>query len=308
MKKPWAKFYFSDWRSDPRLRMCGLAARGLWLEMLALMHEAEPYGHLLVEHLIPTDAQLAVLAGTVPEQIPELLGELESAKVFSRTNKGVIFSRRMTRDFKKAQTAKKNGKSGGNPTLRKTTAIKPLDKPDDKPPHKAQRPETRDQKEKEEEDLLLPPPDLIGEAVALWNAMAGPCGLSVVQRVTDQRKASLRLRLEECGGLDGWRDALEIVRSTPFLRGVNKQKWKATFDFLLQPSSFLKVVEGGYGERDAAPVVGGDSPDEHRARLRIKSFRSDPTGWRWGHPPTDPRCQEPAKILIEYGYREKDAA
>src|SRR5579875_3505995 len=105
---PWMKFYPSDWRSDPRLRMCGLAARGLWMEMIALMHEATPYGHLLVSGKPPTDIQLAMLAGTSPDQIPALLGELEAAGVFSRTGKGVIYSRRMTRDDKRTRAARAN--------------------------------------------------------------------------------------------------------------------------------------------------------------------------------------------------------
>jgi len=48
MKQPWLKFFPSDWRADPALRMCSLAARGLWIEMLCLMHEARPHGSLLV--------------------------------------------------------------------------------------------------------------------------------------------------------------------------------------------------------------------------------------------------------------------
>lgn len=91
MSDPWLKFYPTDWRSDPALRMCHLSARGLWIEMIALMHEAAPYGHLLVSGRSPTNAQLAVLVGTSPDQIPELIGELESAGVFSRTREGVIF-------------------------------------------------------------------------------------------------------------------------------------------------------------------------------------------------------------------------
>jgi hypothetical protein len=109
-KQPWMKWYPSDWRSDPRLRMCSLAARGLWIEMLSLMHEAKPYGHLLVSGLAPSDTQLGVLTGVPPEQIPALVGELESAVVFSRTQKGVIYSRRMTRDFKKASEGRKSAK------------------------------------------------------------------------------------------------------------------------------------------------------------------------------------------------------
>lgn len=118
MAEPWMKFYPTDWRSDPRLRMCGMAARGLWIEMIALMHEAAPYGHLLVSGRSPTDAQLAVLAGAPPDQVPELIGELESAGVFSRTKEGVIYSRKMTRAAKKAALDRKAGNRGGNPKLK----------------------------------------------------------------------------------------------------------------------------------------------------------------------------------------------
>lgn len=92
MADPWFKFYPSDWRDDPALRMCSMAARGLWIDMIALMHEATPYGHLLVSSRLPTDTQLAALVGTSSEQITEALGELESAGVFSRTREGVIYS------------------------------------------------------------------------------------------------------------------------------------------------------------------------------------------------------------------------
>lgn len=146
---PWIKWYWSDWRSDPKLRMCSIAARGLWAEMLALMQEATPYGHLLVSGRVPTDAQLAVLAGMPADQLPELLGELEAADVFSRTRAGVIYSRRMVRDEKKARTAQKNGKEGGNPSLCKDDIISPSVNPPDNPSLKPQKPEARYQKEKD---------------------------------------------------------------------------------------------------------------------------------------------------------------
>lgn len=116
----WCKFYFSDWRSDPRLRMCGLAARGLWMEMLALMHEAEPYGHLVVNGVPPTDAQLAILAGAQPDQVPACLAELETAGVFSRNRAGTIYSRRMTRDEKRRKDGEKSAKTGKIPGSRRS--------------------------------------------------------------------------------------------------------------------------------------------------------------------------------------------
>lgn len=143
MSYPWLKFYPTDWRADPALRMCSLAARGLWIEMIALMHEAVPYGHLLISDHPPTDAQLAVLAGAPPELVTEMLGELEAARVFSRTRKGVIYSRRMVRDEKLSALAAKNGKTGGNPTLKKKTEILPPDNPLVKGGDKPQKPEAR---------------------------------------------------------------------------------------------------------------------------------------------------------------------
>lgn len=116
-KLAWAKFYFSDWRSDPCLRVCSLAARGLWMEMLGIMHEADPYGHLLINGKAPSDAQLAAVAGAPLDLVVALLVELEGAGVFSRNRAGVIYSRRMTRAVKKATVARTNGRLGGNPAL-----------------------------------------------------------------------------------------------------------------------------------------------------------------------------------------------
>ena len=114
---PWMKFYPQDWRADEKLRLCSLAARGLWIEMLALMHRSERYGQLLISGRVPTDAQLAVQVGASPDEVTAMLAELSDAGVFSRAASGAIYSRRMTRDHKKAENARKNGKKGGNPSL-----------------------------------------------------------------------------------------------------------------------------------------------------------------------------------------------
>jgi hypothetical protein len=156
--QPWMKFFPSDWRSDPRLRMCSLGARGLWMEMLMLMHEAEPYGHLLVGGVAPSNQQLAVLAGATPDLIPALLSELETADVFSRNAKGVIYSRRMTRDEKKARLARKNGQRGGNPSLCNTKENPPPDKGGLNGQDNTQSPEARSQSKERRGETRAPDP------------------------------------------------------------------------------------------------------------------------------------------------------
>jgi hypothetical protein len=142
MSAPWLKFYPSDWRADPALRMCSMAARGLWVEMLCLMHEAEPYGSLRVNKQPVNDKQLASLCGVSVKDVSKALEELETAGVFSRDDHGVVYSRRMVRDKANADRDKENGRGGGNPNL--TKGVNPPDNGVDKahiPEPRIQNPE-----------------------------------------------------------------------------------------------------------------------------------------------------------------------
>ena len=140
-ERPWLKWYPADWRSEPRLRMCSRAARSLWLDLIGLMHEAEPYGHLLVNGINPNTKQLSAILGDSERELKALIGELEAAGVFTRTEEGVITSRRMIRDKKKADEDAKNGRGGGNPRVK--GGVNPTVKPEDNGWVKAQRPEAR---------------------------------------------------------------------------------------------------------------------------------------------------------------------
>lgn len=122
-RQPWMKFFGSDWRSDPKLRACSLAARGLWADMMTLMHEATPYGHLLINGQPPPLSELAAQVGRPVREVRRALEELEANGVYSRTEAGVIFSRRMTRAAARSAIARANGSAGGNPAL----LVKPLD-------------------------------------------------------------------------------------------------------------------------------------------------------------------------------------
>jgi hypothetical protein len=44
VKRPSFQFYPADWRKDANLRRCSPAARGAWMDVLCVLHDAEPYG------------------------------------------------------------------------------------------------------------------------------------------------------------------------------------------------------------------------------------------------------------------------
>ena len=137
-KRYWAKFYWEDWESDPALRLCSLAAQGLWMRMLCIAAKADPFGYVTVNGRPLDYKALARLTGETEETVEHLLSELDRNGVFSRDRKGRIYSRRMVRDFRKTQTARKNGKKGGNPTLCKNRRKSASDNHQDKPPDKPQ--------------------------------------------------------------------------------------------------------------------------------------------------------------------------
>lgn len=117
MKRPAFQFYPADWRKDAAVQSCSIAARGLWHEMLCIMHECEPYGHLAVNGKAMQEPQLARLVGVTSKECTKLLTELEEAGVFSRTEEGCIHSRRMVRDEHLRNVRAEAGRLGGNPTL-----------------------------------------------------------------------------------------------------------------------------------------------------------------------------------------------
>ena len=116
---PYFRFYTTDWRGDIPLRMCSYAARGLWIDLLTLMHESDRPGFLLIAGQPPSARQLASLLGGSEKEIRKLLAELEQAGIFSTDpDTGAIFSRRMVRDKAKEERDRENGRGGGNPKLK----------------------------------------------------------------------------------------------------------------------------------------------------------------------------------------------
>ena len=140
MRTPWMKFYPADWQADLQLRSCSIAARGLWMELICIMQKAEPAGFLLVSGKIPSNQLLSVLCGLPEKDVAKLMAELERARVFSRSDYGVIYSRRMLRDIEKREKDRLNGSLGGNPSLK--AGVNPPDNGGDK----AHMPEARVQK------------------------------------------------------------------------------------------------------------------------------------------------------------------
>lgn len=119
-KRPSFQFYPGDWLRDLALQSCSLAARGLWIQMLCLMHDGQPYGHLRVQGEDISEGTLKGLAGSAGKHtFEDVFEELETKQVFARTRQGTIYSKRMVRDEMLRQARAEGGYKGvENPRVR----------------------------------------------------------------------------------------------------------------------------------------------------------------------------------------------
>ncbi|MDE2469803.1 MAG: hypothetical protein KGL35_13955 [Bradyrhizobium sp.] len=126
------QFFWPDWLSDQGLRMSSRAARGLWMDMLALMANSDEKGFLLKYPKVgrsgepmPLD-QLHYLTrdqtGTI-ENTRALLDELARNGVYSIDRRNVIYCRRMVREDGRRRASSKGGKAGGPTSLERGVGI-----------------------------------------------------------------------------------------------------------------------------------------------------------------------------------------
>jgi hypothetical protein len=65
-RMPWIKFRLGDWSTDPALQSRSIAARGLWIEMLCLATQGQPYGHVSIKVGEPMAVARIAVACRVP--------------------------------------------------------------------------------------------------------------------------------------------------------------------------------------------------------------------------------------------------
>jgi len=103
-KRPSFQFYPGDWLRD-RVAYCSIAAQGLWLRMMIIMHDNDPYGYLTFGSDPMPEKAIAQACGVGMSEYRNLLQELDAAGVPSRRSDGALFSRRMVKDEEERQSS-----------------------------------------------------------------------------------------------------------------------------------------------------------------------------------------------------------
>lgn len=117
-KLPAFQFYPGDWRKDPGVQALGFFERGIWFEILCLMHESEDRGKLVLNGRPMSDEALANILGLDNQILTKALTKILELGVASKCeDTGALCNRRMIRDEAIRRTRKICGSLGGNPNL-----------------------------------------------------------------------------------------------------------------------------------------------------------------------------------------------
>lgn len=124
---PAMPFYFGDWRKAPEIRALDLDVRMIWFEMLGYMWESTPRGYLIIKGKPVITPVIARLIGVDITKMEQALEQMEEFDVFSRTNDGTIYSRKMVADEEKRLKKSKAGRLGMEKRYSDITPVITLD-------------------------------------------------------------------------------------------------------------------------------------------------------------------------------------
>ena len=285
----WTKFYWNDWLSDPGLRRSSLAARGLWIDLLCFMAQHDPIGFLAIRGEALSISDAARMTGISETDASTLMGELERNGVFSRDRNGRIYSRRMVRDAKRTSEGKKNGKLGGNPSIRNKEENSQGVNPGDNPGVNTHKPRANSQKPESSSAIppAQPPParEMFDEADA---ALRQIVELGSHPVAVDPVIAPILALMQQ-----GYDLRTEIV---PSIRRQLARRTKPV-------SRWAFFVPGIVEDRDSARTAPRPQAAAEVADIgwpKRMTFAREIRAWdtpKWGPAPNTPGCRVPPELI-----------
>ncbi|WP_231701855.1 helix-turn-helix domain-containing protein [Crassaminicella thermophila] len=110
-----------------------------------------------------------------------------------------------------------------------------------------------------------------------WNSL----GLQKIISVNPgtNRYKLLNARLKEYG-LDNLLKAIDNIKQSSFLKGQNPKGWTITFDWLIKPNNFIKVLEGNYVDKETENNASNTQPQFkkngfHNFEQRTKKYTKE---------------------------------
>lgn len=230
-------FYPSDWLAGTR----GMTAEetGVYITLIARMYE-------MAGPIERDDERLYRICGCKSKRSFQKVASYLIAEGKVEEVEGQLFNERVQKEIKKVVEKSSKAKDAAEARWKK----------------KSNKNNNRDAADAMQTDMLdecYPKPkpyrdtsnevSVISLAIDKYNYVAEGVGWPRCQKANASRTSKLKKRLKECGGIDGWQAALTKASESDFLCNRTSAGFTASIDFLLQESSFTKLMEGNYDNR-----------------------------------------------------------
>ena len=112
------------------------------------------------------------------------------------------------------------------------------------------------EKEKDKDTINSISSTEVQQIINTWNSL-GLQNIKFIKNNTNRYKM-LNARIKEYG-IDTFLQAINNIRNSSFLKGQNNRNWIITFDWLIKPNNFIKVLEGNYDDKENKGGVNNES-------------------------------------------------
>jgi DNA-binding transcriptional regulator YhcF (GntR family) len=290
--EPWSKFFWADYDADEGLRVCSLAAQGLWMRMLCLMARATPKGELRVGGKPCSVQDMAKIVSENEETVQRLLNELKDRGVFSVNRVSVIFCRRMRKDAELSRKRAEAGRNGGIVSSGKrkengfcSSKIQANEQAKTKP----QKPETRNQIDNNPAQLSVTREAARGDPNE-FDRVQSECLKALGSNPVADLVIGPMVELVRKYGQE--RVSFQLASESRRQRHRPVKSWKLWAQIVSENLADIKPEPPCAGRKID---IGGMAPmPEENLRRAVSNWRQNPQSWapQWGDPPDEnPKIQ-----------------
>lgn len=236
--------------------------RSAWIDILMLANHEDrkvffenEIIHVKRGEFISSEPKLAERWGWSRTKVRNFLTLLEKDCMILNKKEGKKRTRIIVLNYNEYQEFKDNEK-----TIDETTGEQDEDKGRTREEHKQELKNLRikELKNIEEDSSTTLSKEVLNQIIKEWNQL-GLQQLKGINKNTN-RYSMLKARISEYS-LNEVIQAIKNIDKSSFLKGQNKRGWVITFDWLIRPNNFIKVLEGNYTDRDGGEPNGKPKRD-----------------------------------------------
>ena len=229
-----------------------LYLKSLKYEGALRLNEYIPYNTEMIAAVVGMDIDTVKVAFEIFKQL-KLIEILSDGTIYMLEIQNVIGESSTEADRKRNYRKRIEEERKGKLESGQMSGQMSLECPDKNPPEKEKKKEKKKErdldidKDIDKDTINSISSTEVQQIINTWNSL-GLQNIKFIKNNTNRYKM-LNARIKEYG-IDTFLQAINNIRNSSFLKGQNNRNWTITFDWLIKPNNFIKVLEGNYDDKE----------------------------------------------------------